>query len=193
MKRMLCTCLAGTFAIIISGCTVVDAVTFEHKPVLITAPQVGGLLPDRPLYIRTKDSPFDGQYLVDAFVATGLFSKVTVIRDPNAPADAYFLQQDCYSKTHNPAFANMIAWLFTAMVAPMTDHTYHTCKTRLGYTGTGLAFSYNIYSTEQRYILSRYTAGLSLIPFMQRGAEAKAYNPVAIANETVNRVVGGIQ
>lgn len=197
---------AGLLALLIgglSGCVYTDPVTpglgTNYQLFLYRPPAVSKILPGRTLYIRTERSYgdlalHDDQYLVNAFAATQLFADIKVTEDPYPPSDSYLLQRVCGTSSDEPDVA-ALAWIVTVFISPAyIRHHSINCTTSFRYVDPSNSWSPStLYEVEQSYDISEYANGFSVIPLLMRGSEAEAYNPVAIANDTVNHVMWGLK
>lgn len=181
----------------LSGCSYVDPVQSQggaYRLLLNPPESVSKLLPGRTLYIyEHPDSAsfHGGANLVNAFVATGLFSEVELIKDPNPPTgDSYMLERQCWNNRHSPGVMGLLA-LFTAFIIPI-DFVENNVRCDIAFKYNDFTYT-NLYSESQRYYVREFERGWTVIPFIGRGEKARNYNPVAVANDTVNHVLWGLK
>lgn len=187
----------------LSGCTYVDPVSIpyssNYKFRMDRPATVSKVLPGRTLYIRVErdwrgGKLYDDKYLVEAFAATQLFADIKVTEDPTPPSDSYLFYRKCDRSTYAPGMAGF-AWLVTAFISPaQVRHHKFTCENRFEYVDPAAWWTVTtLHKMEQDYNITELANGFGVIPAIARGKKAEAYNPVAVANDTVNQVLWGLQ
>lgn len=189
MARLLTLPLLTTLlTVALSGCAVQEPVAFQPAAALGPV-TVKAAMPDRPLRIHGGNGPFDDRLLVEAFQASGLFREVTLVPDHYPAMEEYFLKRDCERQAGQVKVAGHLAtWLLSAFILPASEsRVVHRCHLTLSLNDEVL------FKDTQVFHETTYGYGLLLAVHYGRSGKAAAYNPRAVATDTVHRVLGGMQ